>query len=79
MKSSSRVKIGSLWTFKHASPKLIVKVFEINKIYVEERHGKKTVKIGHTEVVYGLRSSANGHICQTLRGFLENYERRSNA
>jgi hypothetical protein len=62
---SQRIKIGSMWTFKHAVPKVIVKVYEINII-----RNKKNI---YTVISYGLRSSPSGHINCVLEGFLENY------
>ena len=68
VKSMSSVVIGSHWKFKNSEPHVAIKVFEINKIRV----GNTT----HTEVVYGLPYAASGHICQTMQGFLENYEEK---
>jgi hypothetical protein len=50
-----------------------VKVFEVNRVNVEERIGKKVIKTFYTEVIFGLRSSY-GHISQSIRGFHEDYK-----
>ena len=75
---SKQVRIGSVWAFRHSSSKVLVKIFSINKIYIEEKIGKKLKKMSHTEIEYGLRNAASGHICQNLEGFLSSYEWREN-
>jgi hypothetical protein len=62
---SPKIKVNSRWVFKHSSKKLTVKVFELEDSYVD---GKKV-----KSVIYGLPSSADGHICTSIKGFLENY------
>jgi hypothetical protein len=62
-----KIKIDSKWVFVHSSKKLTVKVFAIENSYVD---GKKV-----KSVIYGLPSSANGHICSSVKGFLENYRK----
>jgi hypothetical protein len=57
-KFTGMVEIGSLWIFKHAKPKLIVRVFEADK------------KSG---IIYGLRRAVAGHMTSTISGFIENY------
>ncbi len=62
MKSSFKIKNGSVWKFNNSKKPVLVKVFEISKV------GR------NQQVLYGLRGAASSHICTTLAGFIENYE-----
>jgi len=55
----NKITVGSKWIFRHSKQKVMVRVFEII----------------NGSVSYGLVTAVAGHITQTKKGFLRDYER----